>query len=60
MDVHVPVVNFSSLIVPKEADPTGGSLSKVAIQGNLEQYRRDYKGIFEDLLVSLAGMVSYP
>lgn len=53
-EIIVPVVDFSSFIVPKELNPPAG-LSRVAIQGNFEQYRRDYKGTFEDLFKSFEG-----
>lgn len=56
-DVLVPIVDFASLTSTSLAAPSSssGGLSKVAIQGNLEQYRRDYNGTFENLLEAFAG-----
>jgi len=51
-DVHYPVANLSSLIVPKETLRRTG-LSKALIQGNFEQDRRDYAGTFAELVKSL-------
>lgn len=52
--VYTPVADFTPLIVPKEVRFPAG-LSKAAVQGNFNQPRRDYKGLFENLLASLAG-----
>ncbi|KAG8984518.1 hypothetical protein FRB94_006671 [Tulasnella sp. JGI-2019a] len=50
-DVFVPILDLSSIIIPKERDPPRG-LSRVAIQGNFDQYMRDYEGTFRDLVQS--------
>ncbi|KAG8886900.1 hypothetical protein FRB98_000816 [Tulasnella sp. 332] len=50
-DVFIPILDFSSIIVPKELIPPRG-LSRVAIQGNFDQYMRDYEGTFRDLVQS--------
>lgn len=53
-DIFVPILDLSSIIVPKELLPQRG-LSRVAIQGNFDQYMRDYEGTFRDLVRSLKG-----
>ena len=50
MDVYVPILDL-----PQKRNHTPSALSHVAVQGNINFDRRDYLGIYADLLVSFKG-----
>ena len=50
MDVYVPILDL-----PQKRNHTPSTLSHVAVQGNINFDRRDYLGIYADLLVSFKG-----
>jgi hypothetical protein len=50
MDVYVPILDL-----PQRPNNASRALSNVAIQGNVNFDRRDYLGVYADLLASLNG-----